>query len=109
MQPFLIACRLAPAPPGRLPPWGGLLDAADEEGLWSFSFGPEGVRPLPEGMLWGRFVDETAALRALDLALSGASELLGYPVRVRGRVACAAPSGGAVEQQIPIAGGRVVK
>jgi len=108
-RPFLIACRLAPGPPGKLLPWGGLLDVADECGLWGFSLGPEGVRPLPEGMLWGRFADETAALGALDLALSGAADLLGYPVRVRGRVACAAPLGGAVEPQIPVAGGRAVK
>ncbi len=87
MQGFLIAFRLEPAPSGRLPPWGGLLDAAEEHGLWSVVWDASGARPLPEGRLWGRFANASSALDAFDSALSGASDLLGYPVRARGRLA----------------------
>ena len=87
MQGFLIAFRLDPAPPGRLPPGGGLLDTAEEHGLWSLVWDAAGARPLPEGRLWGRFESARAALAAFDAALAGASDLLGYPVRARGRLA----------------------
>lgn len=103
MRDYLIACRLEPEPAGKLPAWGGLLDVADEHGLWSFRAGPEGLRPLPEGMLLGGFADEAAALAALDAALESASDLLGYPVRARGRVACPAGPGGLAARQIPFA------
>lgn len=109
MHPFLIACRLALGPPGKLPAWGGLLDAAEEQGLWSFSFGPEGVRPLPEGMLWGRFDDAATALKALELALAEASDLLGYPVRAQGRVACALAPRDSLAPQISIADSQALK
>ena len=88
MKTILVTVRLGPAPRGKLPPWGGLIDAAEEQGLWSFA--PRaggGARALPEGLLWGRFEDEAAALAALDVALAEASELLGYRVTTRGRVA----------------------
>ena len=87
MQGFLIAFRLEPAPPGRLPPGGGLLDTAEEHGLWSLIWDPAGARRLPEDRLWGRFADARAALDAFDAALAAASDLLGYPVRARGRLA----------------------
>ncbi len=88
MKTILVAVRLDAAPRGKLPPWGGLLDTAEEVGLWSFAPGPDGgVRPLPPGLLWGRFEDEASALAALEDALEEASELLGYPVTARGRVA----------------------
>ncbi len=90
MREILIACQLQAAPNGRLPPWGGLLDSAEEHGLMSFILGPDGGRPLAQGLLWGRFEDEAAALAAFDAALAGASELLGYQVRVHRRMACAA-------------------
>ena len=100
MQGFLIAFRLEPAPSGRLPPWGGLLDTAEEHGLWNYILRP-GLHRLPEGLLWGRFEDEASALAALDSALSGASDLLGYPVRARGRLAW--PTDTLAEAEIPFA------
>ena len=101
MQGFLIAFRLEPAPAGRLPPGGGLLDAAEEHGLWSLVWGPAGARPLPEGRLWGRFADARAALDAFDTALATASDLLGYPVRARGRLAW--PAANLAEAENPFA------
>ena len=89
MPGFLIAFRLEPAPPGRLPPDGGLLDAAEEHGLWPLVWGAAGARRLPEDRLWGRFDSARAALQAFDSALADASDLLGYPVRARGRLAWA--------------------
>ena len=87
MQTFLVVCRLGPAPPGKLPPWGGVLDVADEHGLMSLTMDESGVRALPQGMLWGRFEDADGALAALEAALGGASELLGYGITARGRAA----------------------
>ncbi len=88
MQSFLIVCRLEPAPEGKLPPWGGLLDVAEEHGLWWLAPDEEGLRRLPEGTLWGRFERAADALAALDAALSDASRLLGYHLRARRRIAC---------------------
>jgi hypothetical protein len=85
MPSFLIVCRLEPEPPGKLPPWGGLLDVVDEHGLYSLVIDRTGVRLLPEGMLGGRFVSPQAALAAFDEALVSASDLLGYPVRASSR------------------------
>ncbi|HEX4095502.1 MAG TPA: hypothetical protein VHX64_02180 [Caulobacteraceae bacterium] len=90
MLDFLLAVRLEPEPKGRLSAWGGLLDVADEHGLWSFSLGADDLHRLPGGMLWGSFPDEAAALAALDAALASAGALLGYPVRARTRIACQA-------------------
>ena len=97
MQGFLIAYRLEPAPAGGLPPYGGLLDAAEEHGLWSLVWEAASARRLPDGRLWGRFEDARAALDAFDSALADASDLLGYPVRARGRLAWPADSIGEVE------------
>ena len=88
MQSFLIVCRLEPAPPDKLPPWGGLLDVAEEHGLWWLAPDEDGLKRLPEGTLWGRFERAADALAALDTALSDASELLGYELRARRRIAC---------------------
>ena len=85
MPAYLIVCRLGPAPPGKLPPWGGVLDVADEHGLIALAVDPPGVRALPQGMLWGRFEDADGALAALEAALDGASDLLGYRITARGR------------------------
>ena len=90
MQSYLIVCRLEPAPAGRLPPWGGVLDVADEHGLMSLAIDGTGVRLLPQGMLWGRFENADAALSALEAAIDGASDLLGYRITARGRAACPA-------------------
>ena len=90
MQSYLIVCRLDPAPPGKLPPWGGVLDVADEHGLMSLAIDGTGVRLLPQGMLWGRFKNAHAALKALEAAIDGASDLLGYRITARGRAACPA-------------------
>ena len=88
MKTFLVAVRLQPGPRGKLPPWGGLLDTAEEQGLWSFALRADGgAQALPEGLLWGRFEDEAAALAALDAALAEASELLGFRLTTQGRVA----------------------
>ena len=102
MPAYLIVCRLGPAPPGKLPPWGGVLDVADEHGLIALAVDPPGVRALPQGMLWGRFEDADGALAALEAALDGASDLLGYRITARGRAACpvekalaTSPGGGA--------------
>ncbi len=89
MKTILVAVPLEPGPRGKLPPWGGLIDTAEEHGLWSLV--PQaggGLRALPEGLLWGRFEDEAAALTALAAALAEASELLGYRLAAPGRVAC---------------------
>jgi hypothetical protein len=43
-------------------------------------------------MFWGWFESSEAALEALDDAIASASELLGYPIRARGRAA--SPVGG---------------
>ena len=101
MQSFLIAFRLEPAPPGRLPPYGGLLDAAEEHGLWSLAWDATGAQRLPEDRLWGRFEDAGAALGAFDSALATASDLLGYPLRARGRLAW--PADNLAETENPIA------
>ncbi len=90
MQSYLIVCRLDPAPPGKLAPWGGVLDVADEHGLLSLAIDRTGVRLLPQGMLWGRFENAKAALGALDATLEGASDLLGYRITARGCAACPA-------------------
>lgn len=103
MPDFLIAVRLEPAPKGRLPAWNGLLDVSDEHGLWSFSIGEGKLRPLPDGMLWGAFPDAAAALAALDAALAGAGDLLGYPVRARSRMACAVDGGRKSIAEFPVA------
>ena len=87
MQNFLVVCRLEPAPVGMLPPWGGLLDVADEHGLFSLIVEGADVRRLSEGMLWGRFDSADEALEALEASLASASALLGYPIRARGRAA----------------------
>ncbi len=100
MPDLLIACTLQDPPSGRLPPWGGLLDAAEEHGLWNYIPRAGGVHRLPEGVLWGCFADEAAALAALNGALEGASELLGYRVRAHRRLACAAGEGAQVEFSI---------
>ncbi len=101
MRDMLVACRLEAGPKGRLPPWGGLLDAAEEHGLWSYILAPGGAHRLPEGLLWGRFEGEAQALAAFDAAVAEASSLLGYPVRTTRRLACAA--GGGPEAQNPFA------
>ena len=88
MQSYLVVCRLDPPPAGKLSPWGGLLDVADEHGLLAYAIGEDGVRALPSDMLWGRFDTAAAALAALDASIAGASELLGYPIQARGRLAC---------------------
>ena len=88
MQSFLIVCRLEPAPDGKLPPWGGLLDVAEDHGLCWLAPDGDGLRRLPEGTLWGRFERSAEALAALDAALADASRLLGYPVRAPRRIAC---------------------
>ncbi len=89
MKTILVAVRLEPGPRGKLPPWGGLIDTAEERGLLNLVVQPGGgLQQLPEGVLWGRFEDEPAALAALDAALADASDLLGYPLTARGRVAC---------------------
>ena len=93
MRDIMIACRLEAGPQGRLPPWGGLLDAAEEQGLWSYILAPAGAHRLPEGLLWGRFEDEAQALAAFDAALAEASWLLGYPATAERRLACAASQG----------------
>ena len=90
MQGYLIVCRLDQPPPGSLPPWGGVLDVADEHGLLSLAIDRTGVRLLPEGMLWGRFENAEAALGALQAALDSASDFLGYRIGLRGRAACPA-------------------
>ncbi len=107
MQSYLLVCRLDPAPPGKLPPWGGVLDVADEHGLLSLAIDGTGVRPLPQGMLWGRFETADAALAALDAAIDGASDLLGYRIIAHGRAACpteaasAPPLGRAADSACP--------
>jgi len=101
MRDFLIACRLEAGPMGRLPPWGGLLDAAEEHGLWSYLVQPGGLHRLPEGLLCGRFADEAQALAAFDAAMADASALLAYPVRAMRRAACAASRSG--DAEIPFA------
>ena len=100
MPDLLIACSLQDPPSGRLPPWGGLLDAAEEHRLWNYIPRPDGVHRLPEGVFWGRFADETAVLAALDGALETASELLGYRVCAHRRLACAAGDGAQAEFSI---------
>ena len=84
MHSYLIVFRLDPAPAGKLLPWGGVLDVADEHGLSFLTFDRTGVRLLPEGMLWGRFEDAVAALEAVEATLAAASELLGYRVVAHG-------------------------
>jgi hypothetical protein len=101
VRDILIACRLETGPKGQLPPWGGLLDAAEEHGLWSYLVAPGGAHRLPEGLLWGRFADEARALAAFDSALHEASWLLGYPVRATRRLACATAA--ATEAENPVA------
>ena len=93
MQNYLVVCRLDPAPAGKLSPWGGLLDVADEHGLLAYAIDEAGVRALPPDMLWGRFETAAAALAALDASIAAASELLGYPLRARGRLACPIEAG----------------
>ena len=93
MQTYLLVCRLDPAPVGKLPPWGGLLDVADEHGLLAYAVDEGGLQALPPDMLWGRFETAAAALAALDASIAGASELLGYPIRARGRLACPTGAG----------------
>ncbi len=100
MQSYLVVCRLDPAPLGKLPPWGGLLDVADEHGLLAYAIDEEGLRALPPDMLWGRFETPAAALAALDASIAGASELLGYPIQARGRLACPTAAGDLPEQPL---------
>ncbi len=101
MRDMLIACRLEAGAKGQLPPWGGLLDAAEEHGLWSYILSSGGAHRLPEGLLWGRFENEAQAISAFDAALAEASWLLGYPVRATRRLACAAGAG--PQAEIPFA------
>ena len=82
MEECLIICALGDPPPGALPAWGGLADCAEEHGLSCFRPHEDCLRPLPAGVLWGRFKGPDEALQAFDLAVEAASDLLGYPVAV---------------------------
>lgn len=86
MRDCLIVCQLGEAPPGALPPWGGVVECAEERGF--FWLRPEGERfqRLPEGTLWGRFGNSRDAITAFDRSVTAASELLGYPIRVNRRL-----------------------
>ena len=86
MEDCLIVCTLGDPPPGALPPWGGLVDSAEEQGLFWFRPDGEHLRRLPVGLLWGRFDDPSCALQAFDDAVAGASDLLGYPIPVERRM-----------------------
>ncbi len=104
MKSILVAVRLEPGPRGKLPPWGGLIDTAEEHGLLNLVAQPGGgLQPLPEGVLWGWFEDEAAALAALAAALADASDLLGYRVNARGRVACPVGAYEKIWREIPFA------
>ena len=91
MTGYVIYYDLRPGPREKLPAAFGLLDAAEERGL-SRSVWQAGVwRRLPEGVLWGRFADSSAAIAAFDQALDDASELLGFCVRAERRLAASLP------------------
>ena len=86
MEDCLIVCALGHAPPGALPPWGGLVECAEEHGLVWFRPIGERLHRLPAGVLWGRFPGPREALQAFDRAIDAASDLLGYTVSVNRRV-----------------------
>ena len=82
---------LEPGPPEKLPAVFGLSEAAEEHGLSSIIRSRGGWRRLPQGVLGGSFPDVHAALEAFDCALHGASDLLGFPLRARRRLAAELP------------------
>ena len=87
MIAWLIHYDLSPGPPEKLPAPYGLLDAAEEQGLWTPSPAWGGPRRLRDSVLCGRFVDSAAAIAAFDRAVEAASELLGFELRVQRRLA----------------------
>jgi hypothetical protein len=82
---------LEPGPSGKLPADLGLLDAADKPDLSCLVPGAGAWRRLPEGVFCGKFPDGPAALAAFDAALAEASQLLGFPVQARRRLAAKLP------------------
>jgi hypothetical protein len=87
MTGFVIHYRLQAGPADKLSASFGLLDAAEEHGLSMLVPDARGWRRLPQGVLWGPFLDGAQAIAAFDRALQGASELLGFTVQAERRLA----------------------
>ena len=87
MAIYAVWFDLEPGPPEKLPAAFGLIEAAEEHGLWSIIRHHGGWRRLPQGVLGGTFPDGQAALEAFDHSLNEASCLLGFSLRARRRLA----------------------